>query len=179
MQDNESKEVFIYFLAGSFVKQTGEGGTGRSRTIYLNRDLLTRLYEYYVMERPESEADGFFLKTDSKGFGMPIHTNTASEVFLARKKELLEMLEHEDCDFSIHNHNSYHHCRHTFGTNTFYELLGDKDVDSVTAGSSAIITVAKLMGHKMDDPRSRNHVTQTYIRGVREMQSLEGMSRHG
>ena len=175
MQGDEAKEMFDYFLAGHYVKRTGSGGPGRSRKIYFNRDLLPRLYEYYVIERPESESDVFFLKTDSKGLGLPINTNTASEVFLARKKELLEKLQQEDFDFSIHEHNSYHHCRHTFGTNMFYELLGDQDVDSITAGSAAIITVAKLMGHKMDDPRSRNHVTHMYIRAVIEMKALEGM----
>ncbi len=175
MQEDESKTTFDYFLAGNYVKRTGLGGTGRSRKIHLDRDLLARLYEYYAIERPESESDVFFLKTDSKGLGLPINTNTASEVFLARKKELLAKLQQDDCDFSIHEHNSYHHCRHTFGTNVFYELLGDQGVDTITAGSAAIITVAKLMGHKMEDPRARNQVTQLYIRAVREMQALEGM----
>jgi len=177
MDDNPDETVFTYYLPGKNSKgKPGKGG--ESRDLYIEVDLLKKMQDYYLQERPNSECNTFFLKVDTRGYGEPIPNNQASNVFRKMKNKLLKMQEQDNSlTYKIEEDHVYHIMRHSFGTDKFYEYSLDTgtEIDAITASSSVMIQIAELMGHSLAGKDKGLKVTQDYIRSTRQKMTMEGL----
>lgn len=167
MEANPERVEFEYFLQGKFTKAHRYSG-GKSRTLYLHRNLLSRFKEYYDSERPETTVNTFFVNNSTADSGAPISKSRASRVFAKTRDIVLEqqgkgLLPGEGQQLEASH--TYHVLRHSFGTDKFYEYAQENNVrvDDVTPTSQVYLTVAALMGHSAKD-RSAPRTTSTYIR---------------
>ena len=73
----------------------------------------------------------------------------------------------------IQSVNVYHHLRHSFGTDFFYNLCKgeNKHYESITTTSSIYLTTAKRLGHKVDG-RYAGEVTKKYIHSCGQRETL-------
>jgi len=174
MESDKDKKIeqFEYFLAGKFTKATRNSGEGgRSRAIYFNRSLLERMREYYLTERDQiMDSTGLvhetlFVKTDNITAGCPISSDTATDRFKVLSEDIA----------GIHEENSYHDLRHTFGTNLFHEEIKGEPAINIGLNHPAILSVAKRLGHKIEDPKATASVTRMYIRMHSEMMQMENI----
>lgn len=173
----DEDKIYTYFLCGTLTKQSGDDG-GLSRDLYFSSSLLARIEEYLLIERPSSSESALFLKVDTQTVGQPISENAGTEVFKKYKIRLIGMIENESIEdqyitFNLHKDDSYHHLRHTFGTEKFYSLLGGRKPGDITEDSNVIVQVSKLMGHKVDTKRGRQKITRDYIRSCDQLIILE------
>jgi len=177
MKDDPKKTVFTYFLPG--INSKGKPGKGgMSRELFIPVDLLEKLQEYYQQERPNSEYNTFFLKTDQCTYGEPIPDTFGSDVFLEAKKKLLAKQEQDNSmDYKIHEDHTYHILRHSFGTDKFYEFSKDVgcDINAMTPNSAVMIQVAELMGHVLIGKYGLK-TTAGYIHSAGKKMSMEGLS---
>ncbi len=79
----------------------------------------------------------------------------------------------------IQNFTVYHHLRHSFGTDLFYNLYRNenKRYESIVTSSSIYLTTAVRLGHKVEGRRA-NNVTKEYIHscGLREQLLMESVN---
>ena len=177
MDANPEKTVFEYFLPGKNSKgKPGKGGM--SRKLYIEAELLQAMQEYYQQERPNSEHNTFFLKVDKRGYGEPIPNNQASSIFKQMKDKLLLMQEQDNSlTYKIHEDHVFHIMRHSFGTDKFYQIANDVGcaIDAITASSTVMIQIAKLLGHSLEGKDKGFKVTRSYIRSTRDKMTMEGL----
>ncbi len=170
LKSNPSKDEFEYHLSSLYTKM------GRSRTLYIPRQLLEKMYRYYKTERPKTDSNHLLVSNSnndsngrciSKGFPSDVFLQIKSELIeeTSKHKELYSNLQRIDVDWS------YHTLRHSFGTDLFYNLCEgqNKRIESITTTSSVYIETARRLGHKVDG-RGAIEVTKSYIHscGYRE-----------
>ncbi len=145
-----------------------------SRYITISRELLQKCKDYCDEERLDhKKAKTLFVTHDNNTKGSEISREFGSNIFKRVRDRLIQVNpKYSFLALGKTEKNSYHHCRHTFATEKFYELLNGRDHHSVNEGDDAIIGVAKLLGHKLNH-RNMLNVTRRYIRGVDEMLRLE------
>ncbi|OQK43059.1 hypothetical protein XM75_u0207 [Vibrio vulnificus] len=69
--------------------------------------------------------------------------------------------------------NVYHHLRHSFGTDIFYDLCvaAKKNYESITTESRVYIETARRLGHKVGGKHA-NQTTKIYIHACGERAAL-------
>ncbi|HEC74336.1 MAG TPA: site-specific integrase [Methylophaga aminisulfidivorans] len=167
MEASPDQIEFEYFLQGKFTKSHRYSG-GKSRTLYIHRDLLSRFKDYYEKERPKTEANTFFVNDSSSNSKTAIAKSRASRVFTAIRKIALEQQEKgllPEEGQQLEPAHTHHILRHSFGTDKFYEYSEQNNicVDDVTPTSQPYLTVAALLGHSAND-NSAPKTTSGYIR---------------
>lgn len=167
MDNKPEKQEFEYYLQGIFSKSIRHSG-GKSRTIFLHRDLLRRFKEYYDEERPISNSNFFFLNDSAAGNTDPISKNRPTKIFKEVRDKVMALQEQDKLapeGQCLEEGHTYHILRHSFGTDKFYTLAKDNNmaVDDVTSTSQVYITVSVLMGHSATG-KYASRTTQKYIR---------------
>lgn len=159
----QNQNEFPYTLKGMYTKR------GRSRVIFIKRELLAAMYDYYRTERAEiiansnNNPDSLFLRADRRFAGTAITARHASNVFCKRKKAAPGL-----------NHlYSYHTLRHCFGTELFHAELQDKEGRETRSQSAALIVVAQRLGHKIGKNGLAPQTTTRYIRMRIKMLEIE------
>ena len=168
LSSNPEVMEFEYFLQGRFVKSSRHKG-GLPRVLYIHRDLLLRMKEYFDNERPTTEENTLFVNCSDNELGTPISKSRASRSFKDTRDKVLELQSLGMLDENgqlLEGDHTHHVLRHSFGTDKFYDLAASKGirVDDVVPTSQVYLTVAALMGHNAADnaaPKS----TKSYIRG--------------
>lgn len=176
MNSNPEHMEFEYYLQGRYSKSIKHSG-GKSRLVYIHRDLLRRFKEYFDKERPLSESNSFFLNDSQSGNINPITENRATKVFKQIKDKVILMQNRGELSLEgqmLETDHTHHILRHSFGTDKFYTLAKNNNmaVDDVTTTSQVFITVAALLGHTVDGT-SGNFTTQKYIRSCNIKESFE------
>ncbi|WP_413283903.1 site-specific integrase [Vibrio sp. MA40-2] len=165
-----NKEEFEYHLSSLYTKYS------RSRTLYIPRYLLEKIKLYYDTERPQSDSNHLFVSSSSNNsFGQCISKRFGTDTFAKIRNRLLKEMDDHPERFEGYQEiqlvHVYHHLRHSFGTDIFYNLCRseNKSYESITTTSSVYLTTAVRLGHKVD-ARSANDVTKEYIHscGLRE-----------
>jgi len=164
----ESKEVFEYLLTITKARRS-EGSPARK--IYIPRALLEKCHEYYLTERPESKSNSLFVSYEKNRSGNAITDKLATRIFGEVRDRLLS--SSVDNDIILHEENSYHHLRHTFGTEKFHELCRGIPHHAITEGHAVVTEIARLMGHKINKKEHAQEVTMRYIRSVDFMLTAE------
>lgn len=160
---NPTKDEFEYRLSSLYTKY------GRARTLYIPRLHLEKMKTYLETERPHSKSNHLLVSSSKNdSFGQCVSKRYGSDTFAKlRKKLILEMSDkpslythHQD----IKELNTYHHLRHSFGTDFFYNQCEgqSKHYESITTTSSVYLMTAERLGHKVDS-KYANRVTATYI----------------
>jgi len=158
----EEIERFPYHLHGKYTK--GE----KSRWIYFDRELVRDMKRYFDTERKKisressEKTDALFLRTDSRFKGTAIGDEQASRVF--RKRADQAGLNPLLC---------FHDLRHTFATELFHYEVTGPDGRETRSESSALIIVAKRLGHAFTRGGQAPATTTRYIRMRIEMLQLE------
>lgn len=174
---NPDKEDFEYHLSSLYTKYS------RARTLYIPRHLLEKIKRYYEIERPHSNSNHLFVSSSTNNtFGQCISTRFGSDVFARVKNKLIKEMDEHPNRFESYQEiqyvNVYHHLRHSFGTDFFYNLCNgeNKTYESITTTSSVYLTTAKRLGHKINGKWS-NQVTKEYIHscGLREHLLMESV----
>ncbi len=162
-QESAHLDRFSYWLEGRYTKG------GKSRWIYLDRELLSNMHRYYKSERQwivdqtDSTDDTFFLRTDTSGIGKGISAEHGTNVFRKRAKTA-----------GLNPRYSFHDLRHTFATELFHEELADPDGRETRSESAALIVVAQRLGHAFSRDGNAPAVTTRYVRMRLQMIELEG-----
>jgi integrase len=157
----EGKEVFEYLL--TITKARRDEGSP-SRTIYIPRALLEKCHKYYLTERPDSTSNSLFVSYEKNHSGNAITGKFATRIFAEVRNRLLASSGAHD--IVLNEENSYHHLRHSFGTEKFHELCRGIPHGSITEGHAVVTEIARLMGHKINKKEYAQEVTMRYIRSV-------------
>jgi integrase len=176
MDNNPEKMEFEYYLQGLFTKSVRHSG-GKSRTIYLHRDLLRRCKEYYYIERPKSDSNSFFLNNSLSGNTDAIAENRPTKVFKGIRNKVIALQEQGKLNLDgqcLEEGHTYHVFRHSFGTDKFYRLAKENNmaVDDVTPTSQVYLAVAALLGHSSIN-RTAPKTTANYIRACNIKEAFE------
>jgi len=170
LETKPTQYEFEYHLSSLYTKY------GRSRTLYIPRQLIEKMYLYYKTERPQSDSNHLLISnSNNSSKGKCVSKGLASDVFLEIKNELIHESESDKALYknlqSLEVGWSYHVLRHSFGTDIFYNMCTgqNKHFESITTTSSIYIETARRMGHKVDS-RGAGDVTKRYIHtcGYRE-----------
>lgn len=154
------KEIFEYLLTDTKARQN-QGSPARK--IYIPRALLKKCHEYYLSERPDSVSNALFVSYESNHAGNAISKKCATRIF----SEVRDRLLSNSADTIVLNEdNSYHHLRHSFGTEKFHELCRDIPHHAITEGHAVVTEIARLMGHKINKKAHSQEITMRYIRAV-------------
>ncbi|WP_338454054.1 site-specific integrase [uncultured Alteromonas sp.] len=175
MERDEDKTVFIFFLQGTYSKGSSNKG-GRSRNIYISRELLNSIREYIGGERKQLKnqysKDSLLLQKD--GYEIPncFGTNTFNSI---KNKALKRPDLFGEGQALVHKDHSFHTLRHSFGTDKFHEFCDQNkvDPDSITPDSAVMIEVARLLGHSLRG-KAALETTGRYIRSLHEKLNMEG-----
>ena len=162
------KERFPYRIPGKYTKRQ------KSRTVYISRDLLADIQDYYLTERLYISSAGrnypdpnaLFLRTDQRGIGQPISKRLPSDIFSKYKKEIPFL------DQNL----SYHDLRHTFATELYHSELKSQPGRETRSESAALIAVSEALGHSTDK-NGRSPTTIRYIRLREIMLECEGLQK--
>jgi integrase len=175
--EQASKDVFEYHLSAKWTKHREDTG-GTSRTLYIHRRLLNDIDEYITAYkdkkdgRPESSLSTLFLQDEGPQKGQRIPMNKGTSVFRAVREKVLSVYGNT---IALSSDNTYHHLRHSFGTDLFYDLC-DKNYQGLSHESSVMIDVATRLGHKFSSNKKHGglqSVTRGYIRSCMEKEHLE------
>lgn len=168
-ESNPEQLEFEYTLSSIYAKY------GRERVLYIPRELLSKMKEYYEVERPISDSDHLLVSSSPNSFGQCISKAYGSDTFSKVRDKLIRKIQEEPEFYAdvqeITSGSKYHHLRHSFGTDIFYELCegANKKYETITTTSSVYMETARRLGHKVDSRRA-GEVTKRYIHscGVRE-----------
>lgn len=160
---NSEKEEFEYHLSSLYTKY------GRSRTLYIPRELLKKMRRYYNIERPQTDSNHLFVSnSNNNSKGQCISVGFGSTVFHKVLHTVIQDMQENPEIYSgyqtLEEGHVYHHLRHSFGTDVFYGECkrNGKKVDSITTESAVFIETARRLGHKVDS-RFSVQTTKTYI----------------
>ncbi|NWL15500.1 site-specific integrase [Pseudoalteromonas sp. Scap03] len=157
------KEEFKYYLSSLYTKYS------RSRFLYIPRYLLEKMEQYFRLERPLTDSNHLFVSNSTNlTSGRCISTKFGTDTFAKTRNKVINEIQnnpdiyrsYQDIEFT----NVYHHLRHSFGTDIFYNLCegANKHYESITTTSAIYLTTANRLGHKVDGQFS-NSVTKSYI----------------
>jgi integrase len=157
------KEEFKYYLSSLYSKY------GFSRILYISRELLIKMKRYYDTERPHTDSNHLFVSnSNNNSKGQCISVEFGSNVFQKVLNIVIEEIQESSEMYigyqSLEHGYVYHHLRHSFGTDVFYEECrrNGKEIDSITTESAAYIETARRLGHKVDS-RFGGQTTKIYI----------------
>jgi integrase len=163
LDSKPEKEEFKYHLSSLYTKY------GRSRTLYIPRELLKKMRRYYDKERPQTDSNHLFVSnSNNNSKGQCISTEFGSTIFHKVLKMTIQDMKENPGIYSsfqtLEEGHVYHHLRHSFGTDIFYEECrkNGKEVDSITTESAVYIETARRLGHKVDS-RYAAETTKKYI----------------
>ncbi|CAH1535342.1 conserved hypothetical protein [Vibrio rotiferianus] len=179
MVDSPEKEEFEYHLASFHAKY------GSKRKLYIERSHLNLMKRYYDQERPKTESNQLLVSnstnhTFGKSVGEQYGTQLFSRVLEKVRKLMLENPEAYSGYQELNKALSYHHLRHSFGTDIFYEgcQKAKKNYESITTESAVYIETARRLGHKVDSKYS-NQTTKVYIHACGQREQLLKEVVHG
>lgn len=163
LEKKADKHEFEYHLSSLYTKY------GRSRTLYIPRLLLEKMQRYYSTERPITNSNNLFVSNaNNYSKGCVLSSEYGSRTF---HKVLLKVINSIDENPELYTGCQilergavYHHLRHSFGTDVFYEQCRNsgKNFETITTESATYIETARRMGHKVDG-YSSNQTTKLYI----------------
>ncbi|MGR5141720.1 site-specific integrase [Photobacterium sp. DNB23_23_1] len=166
------EEEFKYHLPSFDAKY------GSARTLYISRTHLLLMEHYYTMERPESTSNHLLVSNSNNHTkGNVVSNRYGSATFYKTLKKLLKVMNDNPEAYSgyqtLDEANVYHHLRHSFGTDIFYDLcvVAKKSFESITTESRVYIETARRLGHKVGGKHG-NQTTKIYIHGCRERAAL-------
>lgn len=150
LEANPNKSEFKYHLSSLYTKY------GRSRTLYISRMQLRIMRRYYELERPKSDSDHLFVSNSNRNRGMVISQGFGSETYKKVsgivRKEMRDNPELYSQYQNIEEASVYHHLRHSFATDIFYEKCRarGKNYESISTESAVYIETARRLGHQVD-----------------------------
>ncbi len=179
MADNPVKEEFEYHLASFHAKY------GSKRKLYIKRNHLALMKRYYDLERPKTECNQLLISNSANSSrGKVVSKRFGSDVFADVLKRVRNLMQdnpeaysgYQELDKAL----SYHHLRHSFGTDIFYEgcQKAKKSYESITTESAVYIETARRLGHKVDSKYS-NQTTKVYIHACGQREQLLKEVVHG
>ena len=172
LEEYPYKNEFEYRISSLYTKY------GKPRILHINRPHLMKMKTYFETERPHSDSNHLLVsasKNDS--FGRCISKRYGSDTFANVRNQLLSEIQKFPYLYTqqqeIKESNTYHHLRHSFGTDFFYNLCEgqNKNYESITTTSSVYLMTAVRLGHKVDSKNS-NTVTATYIHSCAHRERL-------
>ncbi|EGQ8301111.1 TPA: site-specific integrase [Vibrio parahaemolyticus] len=172
LESQPDKQTFNYHLSSLYTKY------GRSRTLYIERDHLIKMKTYYENERPDSDSNHLFINNDGANKGQCISKRYATDKYREIKDKVRELMRNNPSYYSnyqpLPERSSYHHLRHSFGTDIFYEECEklSKNYESITTESAVYLETARRLGHKVDS-RNAPKVTKTYIHSCGHREQLQ------
>lgn len=169
LESNPNQEDFKYQLSSLYTKY------GRSRMLYIPRDLLEKMKKYYELQRPKSNSNHLLLAGSGNTKGKCIDRSFGSNTFLEVRRKVIAKIQAEHPLYTnmqeLTEENVYHHLRHSFGTDVFYNLCEgqNKQYESITTTSGVYLEAARRLGHQVEGPHA-GEVTKRYIHscGYRE-----------
>lgn len=177
---NNEQSEFEYVIPSIYTKY------GRARVLYISRELLGKMKKYYETERPQTNSNHLLVSSSSNSsFGNCISESFGSDTFRKAREKIISKVEQGLSSYStlqeITISNKYHHLRHSFGTDIFYNLCegNNKDYETITTTSSVFLETARRLGHKVDSKHA-GAVTKGYIHscGMRE-RLLREVAKYG
>ena len=166
------KEEFDYHLPSFDAKY------GSARILYIPRTLLQLMERYYNIERPESESNHLLVSNSSNHTkGEVIRKGYGSATFYKTLRKLKNTICNSPDAFlgyqSIDEASVYHHLRHSFGTDVFYNLCENakKNYETITTESRVYIETARRLGHRVNG-RHANQTTKNYIHACAEREAF-------
>ncbi|MGR5469784.1 site-specific integrase, partial [Vibrio astriarenae] len=119
-------------------------------------------------ERPITDSNHLFVTNGSASQGKCISKRYAGDIYRNIRDKVRELMK-DDPDYyshyqTIEAESRYHHLRHSFGTDIFYEECQKRGLnyESISTESAVYIETARRMGHKVDSPGGPQ-TTKTYI----------------
>ncbi len=172
LDKHSNRDEFEYHLPSLFTKY------GTPRKLYIPRDLLEKMKVYVKTERPQTDSNHLLVSNSRNNTkGKCISTEFASNTFKKVKNKLIDEMKNfphfYDNFQTISIGSVYHHLRHSFGTDIFYNLCNgaNKRYESITTTSAVFIETARRLGHKVDS-RYSNSVTVLYIHSCGHREQL-------
>ncbi|WP_318518258.1 site-specific integrase [Photobacterium leiognathi] len=168
----QNKEEFQYHLPSINTKY------GKARTLYIQRSHLELMKRYYDLERPQSDSNHLLISNSrNSSRGHVIAVNYGTKLFSRIAEKVRQKIQDNPEVYSgyqdINAANTYHHLRHSFGTDVFYEgcIKAGKNAESITTESRVYIETARRMGHTVAG-RNANETTKVYIHAVGQREAL-------
>lgn len=172
LDSHPNKEEFEYRISSLYTKY------GRARTLYIPQLLLEKMKRYYEIERPQTDSSHLLVSSShNQSFGQCISVKYGSNTFKKIRTKLIEAMCKTPSLYRHHQQISeshvYHHLRHSYGTDFFYNLCEgqNKNYETITTTSSVYLMTAKRLGHKVD-AKGANTVTATYIHSCGHREQL-------
>lgn len=169
---NPDKEEFEYHLASFHAKY------GSKRKFYIQRSHLSLMKRYYDQERPKTESNQLLVSNSTNDtFGKPVGKQYGTQLFSRVLEKVRKLIQENPEAYSgyqeLDKALSYHHLRHSFGTDIFYEgcQQAKKSYESITTESAVYIETARRLGHKVDSKYS-NQTTKMYIHACGQREQL-------
>ncbi|EGQ7896687.1 site-specific integrase [Vibrio parahaemolyticus] len=178
LDSQPDKQVFRYYLSSLYTKY------GRSRTLYIERDHLVKMKKYYEEDRPDSDSNHLFVNDGGVNKGRCISSRYATDIYREISEKVRQLMQDSPDYYShyqpVQEGSSYHHLRHSFGTDIFNEECQKrgKNYESITTESAVYIETARRMGHKVDGKRTPQ-VTKSYIHSCGHREQLLREAVHG
>jgi integrase len=169
LESSPGQDDFKYHLSSLYAKY------GRSRMLYIPRNLLEKMKEYYELERPSSNSNHLLLAGSGETKGQCIDKSFGSNTFLEVRRKVIAKVNEGHPLYThmqeLKEGNVYHHLRHSFGTDIFYNLCEgqNKNCETITTTSGVYLETARRLGHQVEGPHS-GETTKRYIHscGYRE-----------
>ncbi|WP_235868503.1 hypothetical protein [Vibrio ezurae] len=169
---NPDKEEFEYHLASFHARY------GSKRMLYIKRSHLGLMKRYYDQERPKTESNQLLVSNSTNHtLGEPIGEQYGTQLFSKVLEKVRKLMQDNPEAYSgyqeLDKAQSYHHLRHSFGTDIFHEgcQKAKKSYESITTESAVYIETARRLGHKVDSKYS-NQTTKVYIHASGQREQL-------
>ncbi len=169
LDSNPNQQEFKYYLSSLYTKY------GRGRMLYIPRHLLEKMKQYYELERPNSNSNHLLLIGSGGYKGKPISRAYGSNSFVEVRRKVIKKIKEKHPLYTniqdVTEENVYHHLRHSFGTDVFYNLCEgqNKSYESITTTSAVYLETARRLGHQVEGAHA-GETTKRYIHscGYRE-----------
>lgn len=171
LADKPEQEDFEYHLSSINTKY------GTARKLYIKRYHLELMKRYHEKERPQTSSKHLLVSNSRNNRGEVISKRFGTDVFSKIAKIVRTKIQYnlgayggvQDLAEAL----SYHHLRHSFGTDIFYDLCSraGKNFESITTESRVYIETARRLGHKVDSKFS-NQTTKVYIHACGHREAL-------
>ncbi|WP_318521966.1 site-specific integrase [Photobacterium leiognathi] len=169
---DQDKEEFPYHLPSLNTKG------GKARTLYIQRSHLQLMKRYYDLERPQSDSNHLLVSNSTNSSrGHVIDVRYGTRLFSRIAEKVRQKIHDNPKVYSGYQEidvaHTYHHLRHSFGTDVFYEgcIQAGKNAESITTESRVYIETARRMGHTVTG-RNANQTTKGYIHAVGQREAL-------
>ncbi|MCF2950379.1 hypothetical protein L0668_19880 [Paraglaciecola aquimarina] len=171
LREKEKTQKFDYWLQGKYSKGRRGGIGGKSRWIYIPRDVMLRFKLYNEIERPESLEDSLFLTDPQSRVIHGIQEYQGTRDFKAARNLVIEKQQLgllPDYLHLLEEKHTYHILRHSFGTDKFHDAVDEDglDLENITHMCRPYLLVAELLGHETEGLGAPT-TTRKYIRSVK------------